>query len=92
MLSPGDPTTLKNIDRRSWELEAHALSIAPTVGWIAETLGYLVGRAGHLIAIAQWIGLRPVGDYGPDHFDGPCPRSRQVGRTAGTADLSRLCF
>jgi hypothetical protein len=31
-----DPTTLKNIDYGYWKLGAHALSIAPAVGWIAE--------------------------------------------------------
>jgi len=37
MLS-GDATALQNIDHWSWELGAHALSIATAVGWIAEAL------------------------------------------------------
>jgi hypothetical protein len=64
MLSPGDPTTLKNIDRRSWELEAHALSIAPTVGRMAEALGYLGGSARVICAGRYRAVGRPSGPLG----------------------------
>lgn len=37
MLS-GHATAWKNIDHRSWELGAHALTIASVVGWIAEAV------------------------------------------------------
>jgi len=91
-VSSDDATALKVIDHWSRELGADFLSITPAVGWIARGLGYSgsarVIRADRCRAVDRSSG--PLGVTVP-MFRRPLSKP-QVGGTADTADLSRLCF